>query len=235
MKHIILFFTILFFQSSFAQDIKLFDNIWYLHNLSIGGNNYVPPSNDEVHFVSLNFFEPDQMETMVCDVLSADVNFTGIDQFNLLNAGSTFDDCQNQTNTDFEILYLDNFFEAHLNDDFYYLIEIDGNDNKTLTITNSSNDQAIYNDHLLSSQDFYSSQFSIHPNPAKNELYITLANTSGNLKLKIFNIEGKLLSVQDVMLENQTGIDVSQLTTGIYFLNIEDENGNKTIKKFIKE
>lgn len=94
---------------SFAQDPQLVGVDWYLHNLSIGGNNYIPPSNDEVNFVSLNFFEPDQMETMVCIVLSADVNFTGLDQFNLFNAGSTFDDCQIQANTDFEILYLDNF------------------------------------------------------------------------------------------------------------------------------
>ncbi|HBC03819.1 MAG: hypothetical protein CL528_03520 [Aequorivita sp.] len=235
MKHIILFLTISFFQSSFAQDIKLFDNIWYLHNLSIGGNNYIPPSNDEVNFVSLNFFEPDQMETMVCDVLSADVNFTGLDQFNLFNAGSTFDDCQIQANTDFEILYLDNFFEAHLNDDFNYFIEIDGNDEKILTITNSSNDQAIYGDHILSSQDFYSSQFAILPNPAKNELFLTSKYTSGTLTLKIFNIEGKLLSNQTLEVANQTSIDVSSLTSGIYFLNIEDENGNTTTKKFIKQ
>mgnify|MGYP002713016816 FL=1 len=220
---------------SFAQDPQLVGVDWYLHNLSIGGNNYIPPSNDEVNFVSLNFFEPDQMETMVCDVLSADVNFTGLDQFNLFNAGSTFDDCQIQANTDFEILYLDNFFEAHLNDDFNYFIEIDGNDDKILTITNSSNDQAIYGDHILSSQDFYSSQFAIIPNPAKNELFLTSKYTSGTLTLKIFNIEGKLLSTQTLEVANKTSIDVSQLMSGIYFLNIEDENGNSTIKKFIKQ
>ncbi|UCA57711.1 T9SS type A sorting domain-containing protein [Aequorivita iocasae] len=48
-------------------------------------------------------------------------------------------------------------------------------------------------------------------------------------------MEGKLLSVQNVTLENQTSIDVSNLTSGIYFLNIEDENGNTTTKKFIKQ
>jgi len=77
--------------------------------------------------------------------------------------------------------------------------------------------------------------FSIHPNPANNKLFLTSKNTLENIKLKILNIEGKLLSTQNVALHNKTAIDVSQLVSGIYFLNIEDENGNTTVKKFLKE
>ncbi len=76
---------------------------------------------------------------------------------------------------------------------------------------------------------------SLFPNPTKNELFLTSNNTAGSLKLKIFNIEGKLLSNQNIAVEKETSIDVSQLSSGIYFLNIEDENGNTTIKKFIKQ
>lgn len=78
------------------------------------------------------------------------------------------------------------------------------------------------------------SKFSIHPNPAKNQLFLNSKKPAGNLKVKIFNIEGKLLSTQNVAFENQTSINVSQLTSGIYFLNIEDENGKTEVKKFIK-
>jgi type IX secretion system substrate protein len=77
--------------------------------------------------------------------------------------------------------------------------------------------------------------YSIHPNPAKNELFITAQNTTQNLKIKIFNIEGKLVSTQNITLPDQKAIDVSQLVSGIYFLNIEEENGNTTTKKFIKQ
>ena len=76
---------------------------------------------------------------------------------------------------------------------------------------------------------------NLYPNPAQNELFITAQNTTENLKIKIFNIEGKLLSAQSITLQDQKAIDVSQLLNGIYFLNIEDENGNTTIKKFIKQ
>ncbi|MEM0517751.1 MULTISPECIES: T9SS type A sorting domain-containing protein [Aequorivita] len=90
-------------------------------------------------------------------------------------------------------------------------------------------------DCILGVSENNSSTYSIHPNPAKNELFITAQNTAGNLKVKIFNIEGKLLSTQTLEVANKTSIDVSSLTSGIYFLNIEDENGITIIKKFVKE
>jgi len=90
-------------------------------------------------------------------------------------------------------------------------------------------------DCILGVSENNSSTYSIHPNPAKNELFITAQNTTQNLKIKIFNIEGKLLSAQNITLQDQKAIDVSQLLSGIYFLNIEDENGNTAVKKFIKE
>lgn len=89
-------------------------------------------------------------------------------------------------------------------------------------------------DCILGVSENDSSTFSIHPNPATNKLFLTSKNTTGNLKIKIFNIEGKLLAKQSLEAAIKTTIDVSQLVSGIYFLNIEDESGNKTVKKFIK-
>ena len=98
------------------------------------------------------------------------------------------------------------------------------------------NVMAIYSEDCTAGlNDNKAATYSIHPNPAKSELFITAQNTAGNLKVKIFNIEGKVLSTQNVTLQDQKAIDVSQLLSGIYFLNIEDENGNTTTKKFIKQ
>jgi len=66
-------------------------------------------------------------------------------------------------------------------------------------------------------------------------LLISSKTKTGNLKIQIFNIEGKLLSNQNLKFEKQASIDVSQLSSGLYFLNIEDINGNRTTKKFMKE
>ncbi len=96
-------------------------------------------------------------------------------------------------------------------------------------------DTAIYGNAALSIYDNTLSQFTLFPNPVKNELFLSSKNTTRNLKLKIFNIEGKLLSTQTVAHQDQTSIDVSQLVSGLYFINIEDKNGNTEVKKFIKD
>ncbi|SRX72318.1 T9SS type A sorting domain-containing protein [Aequorivita antarctica] len=87
----------------------------------------------------------------------------------------------------------------------------------------------------LSLTDLKRANFSLYPNPAKDKLFLSATNPTENLKVKIFNIEGKLLSTKNGKLENQIFIDVSNLSSGMYFINIEDENGNTVVKKFIKE
>lgn len=83
--------------------------------------------------------------------------------------------------------------------------------------------------------DLENFNFNLYPNPAKNKLFLTSKNTTGNLTIEIFNIAGKLLSTQNVVIEKQTGIDVSQLASGIYFLRIEYGKRKTAIKKFVKE
>lgn len=83
--------------------------------------------------------------------------------------------------------------------------------------------------------DLENIHLNLYPNPAKNELYITTKRPEGSLTTKIFNIEGKLLNTHIIDFKGQTSIDVSSLKSGIYFLNIEDENRNNEVKKFVKE
>lgn len=83
--------------------------------------------------------------------------------------------------------------------------------------------------------DLENFNFNLYPNPAKNKLFLTSKNTTGNLTIEIFNIAGKLLSTQNVVIEKQTGIDVSQLASGIYFLRIDYGKRKTAIKKFVKE
>ncbi len=77
--------------------------------------------------------------------------------------------------------------------------------------------------------------FSLNQNPVGENLVLNSPTFTGNAKLQIFNIEGRLLSIQNATFENQVSIDVSNLSSGIYFLNIKTENANVEVKKFIKE
>lgn len=132
---------------------------------------------------------------------------------------TTFIDCQFQVNEDFEVIYFNYYYNGPENL-YNYTITTDSNENKTLVVISNTGDQAIYGDHILSSEDFYRPQFTIHPNPAQSELFITAQNITGNLKIKIFNIEGKLLNTQNINLQAQSIIAISQLLSGLYFLNI---------------
>lgn len=77
--------------------------------------------------------------------------------------------------------------------------------------------------------------YSIYPNPVKNKLIISTKQETGKLTIQIINLEGKVLSTQDLDFEQKEFIDVSDLSKGLYFLNIEAENGKVETNKFIKE
>jgi hypothetical protein len=242
MNYIILFLAILIFHTGSAQDPQLAGVDWYLHDLVINGEHYPPPRNPEVQNVVARFqaiSNGDGVDGFISVVCNA---ITGLVEYGPNTPDFSFQpplqvtliDCNLQINEDYEVIYFP-FFDQSPGNLYVYSITTGTNGHKTLELTSHTADWAIYGDHILSSEDFHKTQFAIHPNPAKNELFITSKNTTGNLSIKILNIAGKLLSKQDVAIENQTSIDISSLTSGIYFLKIKDENGNTTIKKFIKQ
>jgi uncharacterized delta-60 repeat protein len=79
----------------------------------------------------------------------------------------------------------------------------------------------------LSTTDLTKEQFVIYPNPTNGIVQLNM-----NAKtITITDLFGKSLFIQ----KNVKNIDLSNLTNGIYFLNIEMENGSEEVKKIIKE
>jgi hypothetical protein len=80
------------------------------------------------------------------------------------------------------------------------------------------------------------SDFMIYPNPAENRLYLKFPNPEASVYyLRISNSLGKVGFMMP-RPELKNGIDISQLSPGVYFVEITDSNTKeKTIKKFIKE
>ncbi|MCH2233340.1 MAG: T9SS type A sorting domain-containing protein [Crocinitomicaceae bacterium] len=64
-------------------------------------------------------------------------------------------------------------------------------------------------------EDLDSKQYSIYPNPANDDLNIT--GLTGNENFSIFSVKGELI----VQYTNQESINISALSKGIYFLQIE--------------
>jgi hypothetical protein len=75
-------------------------------------------------------------------------------------------------------------------------------------------------------------QFDIFPNPATEIIQIT-TNTLVNKKASIYNLNGKLLIESNFL--DQTQLNTSTLTSGVYLLKIQDKKGNLLgIEKLVK-
>jgi len=74
----------------------------------------------------------------------------------------------------------------------------------------------------------------LFPNPVMNELHVKLNNIdiSQLLKLEIYQIQGSVL-YEDIILNNEAIIDVSDFASGLYFVSIVTEN-KRVVKKLIK-
>lgn len=81
----------------------------------------------------------------------------------------------------------------------------------------------------LSVENLNSSDFSIFPNPANSSFAIS--NTPSGANLFITDITGKLV-YQSLVAGEQTVINVSDFTTGIYFVNVE-HNGSRLVEKLV--
>ena len=71
---------------------------------------------------------------------------------------------------------------------------------------------------------------NIYPNPA-----ISTVNIKGeNIEVVyMYNAVGQLVMMQNVSGEEQSAIDVSGFTTGIYFMNVISRNGGSVLKKVV--
>ena len=80
------------------------------------------------------------------------------------------------------------------------------------------------------------SSLSAYPNPAKDILYIANhANDALQLSIKINTIEGKLVfHKSDVSIRDRYGIDISKLSSGIYYVHLMYE-GRTSVTKIVKE
>jgi len=241
MKKIFLILTLAFFTKNFAQDPQLFDNTWYLQKVIIGVNDYFPPSNTEVEFVGLTFYDnsSNEFDTNVCNVFFGELNYDSTQNFMIQDSAMTLLECDMQDNSIFEGIYFGFFLDGnnnHLDAPFPYVITINGNE-KTLIITNVRGDEAIYGDQILSTDFIEKVKFSIYPNPVKNTLNIQSQNNYlSDESAQVFDISGKLVESEVIdLVDSNNALNVSYLKSGVYFLIIKNKEGDKQTLKFIKQ
>ena len=76
-------------------------------------------------------------------------------------------------------------------------------------------------------------KMNLYPNPAVNEITLSVENQLDMYSVAVYDMNGKQLKRMEQLTGN-TNIHVSDLTTGTYFLKVQ-QVGNTTVRKFVVE
>ena len=221
---------------NYAQDSQLFDYTWYLEKMTIEGEDHFPPQNAELPYIFLTFQQIEDKYTFTSTVCGS---FGGIIEFNedtflFLEFGGTLEECGEQENYDYENLYSEYFYSQNSTELFSYTIETNGDGSKTLIITNSDGNQAIYGNQHLSTYETAQNGTIIFPNPVKDKLYIKNSQNE-HVIIKIADVNGKQLLQQNVNSNEIEIINLSHYVRGTYFVTIETKNKIIRTEKIIKD
>jgi hypothetical protein len=77
------------------------------------------------------------------------------------------------------------------------------------------------------------SKFSAYPNPANNTVNVSNNYNITLTSVNITDINGRIVKTINVNNLSEVQMNVSELNTGVYFMNIDTDSG-KVVKKFIK-
>jgi len=87
----------------------------------------------------------------------------------------------------------------------------------------------------LSINDPAVANISLYPNPANNEIILSIGNTNDNSSYSLYNTFGQLL-LQGIVSQNKEVISVSEYTTGIYFIVVKNTTTSiESTLRFIKQ
>lgn len=232
-KLLLISFAITFSTLAFAQNPEL-SKTWHLvsYSMDLGGTIYI---SDIEPFIDPTLVIDDQLgfTGLVCNqyggefIYDSNTDRLTIDFYGLCLCGT----CINppQSIIDLEEDYFGYFeFPESIEYEIYTTGE-EGNDELRLTFAPGFD--LIYQENpFFSVADNNLSKLSIYPNPAKDKLFISSKNITLQ-SFSIYSIKGEKLISEKL---STNAIDISRLSKGVYFIEINSENG-KDVQKFIKE
>ncbi|MDD2985011.1 choice-of-anchor J domain-containing protein [Flavobacterium sp.] len=84
-----------------------------------------------------------------------------------------------------------------------------------------------------SAQSFFASNFAMYPNPTKNTLNLAVKNGLSINEISIIDLNGRVVKTVQSGFESEMQINVADLTSGLYLIDIKTAEGTAT-SKFIK-
>ena len=88
----------------------------------------------------------------------------------------------------------------------------------------------------LSTTEQVLNKFSLYPNPSSGRVEVSLDKTLGrDVNIEVFDLNGRILKSFEVKnATNQFGFDLSDLSSGIYFVKLKTQNASAVKKLIIK-
>lgn len=235
MKILLLFFSLCVFYTGTAQVDILTSTNWRLTGLTINSQNIeIPPPNSEVDKILLTMLQDnipttEDFTTVVCDILTSGDDSVIYDEvnssFTLPDLIQSPDGCVLGKNEPIQLAYF-GFFYDNLKTPFTFsIVKLSGTNVLDILVPNG--DRASYQENLLTVESQKAISFKIYPNPVNNNLLI---DTALNIEaITIYTISGQKIGTYKTKT-----IDTSQLTAGIYFIEVQT-NGQKSVQRFIKQ
>lgn len=116
-----------------------------------------------------------------------------------------------------------------------------GGYNRVLNIEGLEKDTTLpawmYNSCALSTasiQDVLAHDVSIYPNPANNQVKITVAKEIGTVNITMMDLTGRAI-INTTTANGESTLNWSDLQSGVYLIRISDTNGQSAIHKLIVE
>lgn len=83
---------------------------------------------------------------------------------------------------------------------------------------------------MSTEQSIFENQIGVFPNPTINKINITSPQNSMVEQINVYDLAGRLVKVD----KYKSTIDITNLSSGSYFVEIKFTNGHKSTKKFLK-
>ena len=225
-KFYFVFCFILMGIGSKAQNPEIYDT-WYLYEIQISWfpdiivADYQPGISP-----TLTIHENLNYEGfMACNAFSGSFHFEEDDLF-FDEFNSTDNSCETEDLNDFETIYSYLFSgEEH----FPMWLWENPNGELVLSFGDNASDQMTFyftKSPILSSNEIEINPVYVHPNPAED--FLKIENAKPNANYQILSLNGEILKSDQLNLQGI--IEIKNLSSGIYFLKMEDKT-TKFIKK----
>jgi heat shock protein HslJ len=228
MKNILLLLISLFYGlQSFAQDPELYKT-WYLREVfndlnTVVVQNISPPINPILTISETLSFSGEAACNTFSGTMSFDIATNRLEMLSFIKTNNT---CNEPAHVNFETEFFQ-FFE--IGNSFQAFVSNETNGQQTLATIGPWYPHLVLKNYVLNVAEKDKFNIAVYPNPVTDMLFIT---SEGNTieSIKIYSLDGtQIIEAKS----NVISIDVSNLSEGLYFIEISSSEG-KSVQKFVK-